>query len=324
MSAAVLVGDALEQLRSLPSGSVHCVVTSPPYWGLRDYGVDGQIGLEASLAEFLAKLVAVFEEVRRVLRDDGTCWVNMGDCYVTPANTGTGWNSVINGKGTQIEAGRASRAVRRTRASTGGLKQKDLVGQPWRLAFALQDAGWYLRRDIIWHKPNPMPETVHDRPTTAHEYLFLLSKSQRYHYDAGAIRERASSATHRPVAGWAAGPGSHSSIDHNRDRMTRPRARHGDRPACGTRNRRSVWTIPVTPFRGAHFATFPRKLVEPCILAGCPVGGLVLDPFAGSGTTGVVAVSLGRSFLGIELNPSYAEMARSRLVGVQMRVPGVA
>ena len=345
MTYRLHVGDWIEQLRTLPDESVHCCVTSPPYWGLRDYGVAGQCGLEASLAEFLAKLVAGFEEVRRVLRKDGTCWVNMGDCYVTKQNTGTGWNSQINGRGTQIEAGKASRHLHRTKASTGGLKQKDMVGQPWRLAFALQDAGWYLRRDIIWHKPNPMPETVHDRPATAHEYLFLLTKSHRYHYDADAVKERCTGRTHArghgvnakirvPVAGWASGPGSHSAKDHNQPGRPKPRQNASfsaaiSGPVVDRRNRRSVWTIPCAPFKGAHFATYPEKLVEPCILAGCPRDGVVLDPFTGSGTTGAVALRLGRSFVGIELNPQYAAMADRRLAeawanGVQERIEGVA
>ncbi len=320
--------DALNGLRAMPDESVNCIVTSPPYWGLRDYGVVGQIGLEASLAEFLSRLVEVFEEARRVLRKDGTCWINMGDCYVTRTNTGTGWNSQINGKGTQIEAGKASRQVRKNRTSSGGLKQKDLVGQPWRLAFALQDCGWYLRRDIIWSKTNPMPETVHDRPATSHEYLFLLTKSARYQYDAHAVMEPVTGRTHirghgvnakiKMVSGWDTGPGSHTATQHNTGGKARCRQNASfsaaiSGPRLEKRNRRSVWTIPCSPFKGAHFATYPEKLVEPCILAGCPVGGVVLDPFAGSGTTGVVAVRHGRNFIGIELNPQYAEMARQRI-----------
>ena len=360
----IRTGDALELLRQMPDDSVQCCITSPPYWGLRDYGVAGQMGLEASLQEYLGRMVAVFDEVLRVLRKDGTCWVNMGDCYVTRANTGTGWNSQINGKGTQIEAGKASRQCRKTRASTGGLKQKDLVGQPWRIAFAMQNAGWFLRRDIIWQKTNPMPETVHDRPATAHEYLFLLTKSPRYHYDAKAIMEPVTGRTHlrghgvnakiRTVAGLDTGPGRHETIKHavspkdvGRDNQgLKHSAKFGRGPGWRSRqnasfsaaisgqvsdrrNRRSVWTIPCMPFKGAHFATFPERLVEPCILAGCPEGGLVIDPFAGSGTTGVVAVRHGRRFVGIELNPDYAAMAQKRIAaevakGRQQTIPGVA
>jgi DNA modification methylase len=348
MSWELHTGDAVEVLRTLPSESVQTCITSPPYWGLRDYGVDGQIGLEASLAEYFGKLLAVFAEVRRVLRPDGTLWVNMGDCYVTKANTGTGWNSTINGQATQIEAGKAARQRRRTKVATGGLKQKDLVGQPWRLAFALQDAGWYLRRDIIWHKPSPMPEACTDRPTTAHEYLFLLAKNERYHYDARAVMEPVTGGAHarghgvnpKAVGGWDAGQQTdHSAIAFAKPdadaaraftaRRTQAVDREAKQPAARPRqnasfsaavsqlvtmrNRRSVWKVASVPFKGAHFATFPPKLVEPCVLAGCPVGGLVLDPFAGSGTTGVVAVQHGRSFVGIELNPDYAEMARKRI-----------
>lgn len=320
------IGDCLDVLRSMPENSVDCVVTSPPYWGMRDYGVSGQFGLERNFSAYLARMVGVFGLVHRVLRPSGTLWVNMGDSYVTNANTGTGWNSVVNGKGTQIEAGKASRQCRRTRASTGGLKHKDMVGQPWALAFALRDAGWFLRRDIIWHKPNPMPETVHDRPATAHEYVFLLTKSGRYHYDAEAVKEPVTSNTHirghgvnakiRSVTGWDTGPGNHNVLKHNRVGRSRQNASFSaaiSGPVTDRRNLRSVWSIPCQPFKGAHFATFPERLVEPCILAGCPRGGLVVDPFAGSGTTGVVALRHGRSFLGIELNPEYAAMARERL-----------
>jgi DNA modification methylase len=329
MTYEIRTGDALEQLRAMPAESVNCCVTSPPYWGLRDYGVGGQIGLEGSLQEFLGKLVAVFEEVRRVLRPDGTCWVNMGDCYVTqapgndrPDHSG---NDRTGTRGLQGASRRAQRIMKPKRPP--GLKMKDLVGQPWRLAFALQDAGWYLRRDIIWSKTNPMPETVHDRPATSHEYLFLLSKSKRYHYDAKAVMEPCTGRTNARGHGvnakirggltsWQNGPGSHDTVAHNKARgRVRQNASFSASIAgpVDKRNRRSVWTIPCQPFKGAHFATFPPALVRPCILAGCPAGGLVLDPFTGSGTTGVVAMQEGRRFVGIELNPDYAEMARQRI-----------
>jgi len=269
MSHHLRIGDALEQLRLIPSGSVHCCITSPPYWGLRDYNVAGQIGLESSLDDFLQRLVAVFTEVRRVLRDDGTCWVNMGDSYVTSANTGTGWNSQINGKRTQIESGRASRAVRRTKISTGGLKQKDLIGQPWLLAFALRASGWWLRQDIIWHKPNPMPETVSDRCTRAHEYLFLLTKGQHYHFDAGAIATPIKPKTLTVRTAPTKGDGTGSAGEKVNAWM----AANGGRKHPQTANRRTVWSISARPFPGAHFATFPDELVEPCVLAGCPRGG---------------------------------------------------
>lgn len=356
MTFRLLVGDSFDLLASMPDDSIDCVVTSPPYWGLRDYGVAGQLGLERSFQGYLQRMVALFGHVQRVLRPAGTLWVNMGDSYVTNANTGTGWNSAINGKGTQIEAGKASRACRRNSATTGGLKQKDMMGQPWALAFALRDAGWFLRRDIIWHKPNAMPETVHDRPATAHEYVFLLTKSGRYHYDADAVKEPVTGNTHlrghgvnakiRAVSGWDTGPGGHRTIVHAALPKDLDRAdlglKHSGKfgrgpgwrarqnasfsaaisgPVTDSRNLRSVWTIPIQPFKGAHFATYPERLVEPCILAGCPRGGVVLDPFAGSGTTGVVALRHGRSFLGIELNPEYAAMARERLNAASAEAP---
>jgi DNA modification methylase len=324
----VITGDAIKTLRGMPAESVQCVVTSPPYWGLRDYGVKGQIGLEDSLQEFLARLVAVFEEVRRVLRPDGTCWVNMGDCYVTKPH---GSGSRFDPKAPRRNRTDGNRCNRKPMI---GLKQKDMVGQPWRLAFALQDAGWYLRRDIIWSKTNPMPETVHDRPATSHEYLFLLSKSKRYHYDAKAVMEPCTGRTHLRghgvnakirggLSSWQNGPGSHDTIAHNKSRgrvRQNPSFSASIAGQVDKRNRRSVWTIPCSPFKGAHFATFPQGLVRPCILAGCPAGGLVLDPFAGSGTTGVVCMQEGRRFVGIELNPDYAQMARER-IGAELANP---
>jgi DNA modification methylase len=311
----VHTGDALAVLRTMDAESVHCVVTSPPYWGLRDYGVDGQIGLEPTLAEFLAQLVAVFEEVRRVLRKDGTCWVNMGDAYA-------GSTQGRRTQGPMITGRRAAAINARKRPGlSDGFKHKDLMGMPWRLAFALQDAGWYLRADVIWSKNNPMPESVVDRPTRSHEYLFLLSRSARYRYDGSAIREHALVGNHhrnvvRDMPSHVPGKAVHKGLWRTADK------------AAG-RNRRSVWSIATNPYRGAHFATFPPKLVEPCILSGCPEGGTVLDPFAGSGTTGAVAVANGRSFVGIELNPHYADMARKRIgaadpIGRQAVIEGVA
>ena len=296
MTATVHTGEALAVLRSLPDESVHCCVTSPPYWGLRDYGVDGQIGLEETPAEFLARLVAVFDEVRRVLRDDGVCWVNMGDSYATHA--GQQGNGQMRGRGV------TGARIGRTSDRGLGFKPKDLIGMPWRLAFALQEAGWWLRSDCIWSKPNPMPESVTDRPTKAHEYVFLLTKSARYWWDAEAVKE--------PATGQA--PGNTSPQKHD-DGQKRNRTKAGLArvQATDARNLRTVWTIATQPFHGAHFATFPEALAERCILAGCPDGGTVLDPFTGSGTTGVVAVRHGRSFVGCELNPDYADMARRRV-----------
>jgi DNA modification methylase len=305
----ILQGDCLDVLQTLPSESVHTCVTSPPYWGLRDYGVAGQIGLERTPKEYVAKMVAVFQEVRRVLRGDGTCWVNLGDTYAQ--NGGPGWQ----GKNGQ-RADRRFTATRDTvgmreamRRPPGTLKPKDMVGIPWRVAFALRADGWYLRSDIIWYKPNPMPESVTDRPTKAHEYLFLLSKSERYAYDAEAIAEPV--LTSRLVCG---GNGK-SWHDHKDDLVRGNRVDDQSKKFTafdGKRNKRTVWTIPSAPFSDAHFATFPPDLIKPCILAGCPVGGTVLDPFGGSGTTGMVALELGRKAILIELNPAYVEMQRQR------------
>lgn len=323
------LGDALTVLRTLPDQFVHCVVTSPPYWGLRDYGVDGQIGLEETPWRFVDRLVEVFDEVRRVLRDDGTLWLNLGDSYFSRhAPGGVGANSTINGTATQDEYRRAANVLDRSRVE--GLKSKDLIGVPWRAAFALQAAGWYLRQDVIWHKPAPMPESVRDRCTKAHEYLFLLSKSERYFFDADAIAEPASTAELKHPKGWASGDEPHGAaefrarVGRSGNKERKPATQRGC-PSNGvdgnvpwegtTRNKRSVWTVAPQPFAGAHFATFPEKLVEPCILAGCPEGGTVLDPFAGSGTTLAVAIKHHRKGLGIELNEKYCEIARQRIGG---------
>ena len=287
------IGDCLTVLRTLPDGFANTCVTSPPYWGLRDYGHDGQIGLEETPDAYVERMVAVFREVRRVLRDDGTLWLNLGDSYNGSSGgatekQGTNAGSFHNG-GVRLAP---------------GLKPKDLVGIPWRVAFALQADGWYLRSDIIWHKPNPMPESVTDRPTKAHEYVFLMSKSPRYYYDADAIKERATRAS------------SGNKARHCHD-GTRGRSDHLGASIPWTnddsgRNKRSVWTVTTRPFSGAHFACYPPELIKPCIAAGCPEGGTVLDPFFGSGTTGMVAESLGRRWFGIELNPEYEPLIRQR------------
>lgn len=378
----ILIGDVLDMLASLPDESVHCVVTSPPYWGLRDYGVAGQIGLEPTIDEYLARMVAVFREVRRVLRRDGTLWLNMGDSYA-----GSWGAQGRQGKSGEL-AGRSGCAARLIAAAakresgtsslsqTPGLKAKDLVGQPWRLALALQADGWWLRSDIIWAKPNPMPSSVTDRPGVAHEYVFLLTKSAKYFYDAEAVRVPAADVTIK------------DRVDTGRFRADRgfpgaPSAGGGRLGDRNTRSLRSVWTIPVGGFPGAHFATFPPALVEPCIKAGTSQRGVcaqcgapwgrevdkvfvrqqdvseerayhrpgsldpssgwagtprgtthttttgwrpgctcatretrpavVLDPFLGSGTTALVALTMGRDFVGIELNPEYAAMAQRRI-----------
>jgi site-specific DNA-methyltransferase (cytosine-N4-specific) len=301
-------GDCIETMRGMPDGIVNTCVTSPPYFGLRDYGHAGQIGLEETPAEFVAKLVEVFREVRRVLRDDGTLWLNLGDSYAANRSYQVP-STLMNGDTTnQAQAG----SGRGMLASDFGLKPKDLIGIPWRVALALQADGWYLRQDIIWHKPNPMPESVTDRCTKAHEYIFLLSKSATYHYDHEAVKEPASQSS-----GWA------KQRKAGEDTWKYGRAAGGDPNSTngigGTlalgdeRNKRSVWTVATQAYSGAHFATFPTALIEPCILAGAPAGGVVLDPFFGSGTTGQVAQNLGRQFIGCELNPAYEALQTERL-----------
>lgn len=301
----ILQGEALAVLKTLKDQSVHCIVTSPPYFGLRDYGSDGQVGLEKTPELFVQRLVEIFREARRVLRDDGTLWLNLGDSYAANRKGGS------QGKNGQ-------RANRRFTASVipkmgDGLKNKDLIGIPWRVAFALQADGWYLRSDIIWSKPNPMPESVIDRPTKSHEYIFLISKSPTYYYDAEAIKEPSI---------WY---GKDKRSDKGNFRYEGKRTidtsgkngQQGFAVITEKRNRRSVWTITTKPYKGAHFATFPPDLVEPCILAGSPKGGVVMDPFFGSGTTGAVANKHSREYLGIEINPAYIALAEERIANVQ-------
>lgn len=440
MSATIHVGDSLAVLKTLPSESVQCVVTSPPYWGLRDYGSEGQMGLERTPAEYISKMVEVFREVRRVLRSDGTCWVNMGDSY----SNDTKWGGTSGGKNyTSAEGGYQGQRVRRRdtdcdpkrgecaigqpiSSNCSGLKPKDLVGMPWRLAFALQADGWWLRSDIIWHKPNPMPESVTDRPTKSHEYIFLLTKAERYFYDAEAIKEEVTGEAHARGNGvnpkamgvpkawdWDIGsnrtlvsghprktPGVNSRIYQDRDpkHPTARKVKQNESFSAAvnelvtSRNKRTVWNVATQAFPEAHFATFPEELITPCILAGtsekgcCSACGapweriiepseqyakalgtgfhdhsadlaegmqqlrgkngqnkardefgvhfadyrtvgwmatcqcnpqtkpcVVLDPFAGSGTTGVVALRYHRNFIGIELNPEYAALAERRI-----------
>lgn len=338
------VGDCLEVMRGMAAGTVQTCVTSPPYFGLRDYGVDGQIGLEATPAEFVNRLVEVFREVRRLLRDDGTLWLNLGDSYAT----GSKWGGSTGGKAAFGLHGLGGCGRNKT---TPGLPDKNLIGIPWRVAFALQEDGWYLRQDIIWSKPNPMPESVTDRCTKAHEYLFLLSKSPRYYYDHGAIREPAAPSS---IARWAQDVDSQAGSDRvpgktngamkavggrsKRDSFARAGAlaehvlpgqsaaqhrvdREDDNFDTASRNKRSVWTVATVPSQEQHFAMFPERLIEPCILAGSPAGGVVLDPFIGAGTTGVVAERLGRKWVGCELNRGYAERAAARIRAVQ---PGLS
>jgi DNA modification methylase len=311
VSVRVIIGDVREKLAELPDESVHCVVTSPPYFGLRDYGVPGQIGLEPTPDAYVAEMVAVFREVRRVLRKDGVLWLNLGDSYSSNAQTQStpvasgGWFGAAGGAG-RLEKPSEQISVSRPNGWKTGLKPKDLIGIPWRVAFALQADGWWLRQDIIWAKPNPMPESVTDRCTKAHEYVFLLSKSERYWFDAAAISEAASLNSHGALNG---DPGFRARSTGNHSGPL------GLVSSDGTRNRRSVWTITTQPFPEAHFATFPPELPELCIKAGCPVGGTVLDPFGGAGTTGLVADRLGRNAILIELNPQYAGMAERRVTG---------
>jgi DNA modification methylase len=300
-------GDCLETLRGMPGGIVNTCVTSPPYFGLRDYGHAGQIGLEPTPDEFVSKLVAVFAEVRRVLRDDGTLWVNMGDSYAG----GGGGN--YSKSAVQVDHGQHITNVRNRPdwLASVGVKAKDLIGVPWMLAFALRADGWYLRQDIIWAKPNPMPESVTDRCTKSHEYIFLLSKSATYRYDAEAIKE-AATWTRENNPDWQAQRAETNAKKGAGNRNAADGGFTGWSPEDG-RNKRSVWTVSTKPYAGAHFATFPTDLIEPCVLAGAPAGGVVLDPFFGSGTTGQVAQALGRRFIGCELNETYKPLQDERL-----------
>jgi DNA modification methylase len=301
----IIEGDALAGLGALRDGSAQTCVTSPPYFGLRDYGAEGQIGLEDTPELYVTRLVEVFREVHRVLRDDGTAFLNLGDSY---AGSGKGGNP--EGSKWKGFVGKPQREAAAT-AHAGkdrlyGLKPKDLIGVPWMVAFALRADGWYLRQEIIWHKPNPMPESVTDRCTKAHEQIFLLAKSPRYYYDAGAIAETAIRAGEIPGGGRE----GRNEVD---ERVSFFSTKNAAMPVSEKRNKRSVWTVAPKPYPGAHFATFPTELITPCVLAGSKEGDTVLDPFAGSGTTGVVALRHNRNFVGCELNPSYCEMARKRI-----------
>jgi site-specific DNA-methyltransferase (adenine-specific)/site-specific DNA-methyltransferase (cytosine-N4-specific) len=268
LQAGILIGDSRELLRGIPDQTFQMCVTSPPYWGLRDYGIPGQIGAEGTIEAYCESMTAIFREVRRTLRDDGTLWLNLGDSYTSG---GRGWRDVDDRN--------AARGMGYRAPTPAGLKAKDLIGVPWRVAFALQADGWYLRTDIIWHKPNGQPESVKDRPARSHEYVFLLAKNERYFYDAEAMKE--------PTA-----------------------------DGKGTRARRSVWSLNTEPYAGAHFAAFPPDLARLCIMGGSRAGDLVLDPFLGSGTTGMVALQEGRGFTGMELNGEYADLARERIAGI--------
>lgn len=292
----ILIGDNRQTLTTIPDQSIQCCVTSPPYWGLRDYGHDGQIGLEQTPDEYVEQMVAVFRQVHRVLSDDGTLWLNLGDSYA--GNTSRASNNGRAGFGNKREG---------VFTKTGdGLKNKDLVGIPWRVAFALQADGWYLRQDIIWHKPNPLPESVTDRCTKSHEYIFLLSKSAKYYFDHLAMREPSANLGKTKIRFGGNKYGDSDDPKHS----TKSGNEYID---TGFRNKRSVWTVTTRPFKGAHFATFPTQLIEPCILAGSKQGDTILDPFFGAGTTGLVAQRHNRKWIGCELNPDYAAIAQQRL-----------
>ena len=293
-------GDALEILKTFPDEFIDCVVTSPPYWGLRDYGVNGQLGLEKTPEEYVKKMILLFREIKRVLKKDGTVWLNLGDSYISAKGRYSSSPQTISNK-------YRNEPIKNNRPDLKKhpyLKDKDLAGIPWRVAFALQIDGWYLRQDIIWHKPNPMPESVKDRCTKAHEYMFLLTKSHKYYFDWKAIAEKAAYDGRKDE--FYKGGKKDISIDaHARWQKDD----NGNR----IKNKRSVWTVPTEQFKDAHFAVYPKQLIIPCIKSGCPVGGIVLDPFMGSGTTAIVALMLERKYIGIELNSEYIEIARRRL-----------
>ena len=299
----IILGDCITGMKTLPDGCVHTCVTSPPYCGLRDYsGGDSELGQEETVDGYVQNMVEVFREVRRILRDDGTLWLNLGDTYA--ANRTYQVRQSVQGEyctNDERYGGRGSKVPE-------GLKSKDLIGIPWRVAFALQADGWYLRQDIIWHKPNPMPESVEDRCTKAHEYIFLLSKKPKYYYDHEAVKE--------PVACSTVNRLSQKNLPNQNGSTRVPGKTNGNMKAVGnteTRNRRSVWTVTTKGYKGAHFAVYPEDLIVPCVLAGCPENGTVFDPFTGSGTTAVVALKNGRNFIGTELNPEYVKLAQERI-----------
>jgi len=317
----ILHGNNIKTLKSIPDGFVNCCVTSPPYYGLRDYGIDGQIGLEKTPEEYIQKLVQVFREVRRVLKDDGTLWVNIGDSYAGSGKGSATHPESVSKYKQGTNCGMIGKSAVK-KVSWGECKPKDLMGIPWMLALALRDDGWYLRQDIIWHKPNPMPESVSDRCTKAHEYIFLLSKSARYYFNSEAISEPAAESTIARInQDVAEQRGSYRQPDKINGPMKAAAPRYGGKTdkSIGIydyslrRNKRSVWTVNTASFRDAHFAVFPEKLILPCILAGCKKGGVVLDPFMGSGTTAVVAVKNLRKYIACEINPEYIKIAEKRI-----------
>jgi len=301
LNIEILQGDCIESLKKLEDQSINTCITSPPYWGLRNYNDESkQLGMEDTPEEFVENLVNVFREVKRVLRDDGTVWLNLGDSYNTTQAGNKTWGDGVGANKHYVDG-----SIPKKRNLIQGLKKKDLVGIPWRVAFALQQDGWYLRQDIIWHKPNPMPESVKDRCTKAHEYIFLLSKNVKYYFDNEAIKEDAK---------YPQGPNSPQSIKKGKGEFGMDtRGGLSKIGALAKKNKRSVWTITTKPFKGAHFATFPKDLIEPCVLAGCLEGGTVLDPFGGSGTTGIVAAQHNRNAVLLELNQEYIDLANARI-----------
>jgi DNA modification methylase len=315
MTVKILQGNCLDKLKDLPEQSVNTCITSPPYWGLRDYKEGEQLGLEETPEEFVNNLVEVFREVKRVLRDDGTVWLNLGDSYANQrsgegADTLKNLNVNTHGYKNPTEKQEKTNKNFNKTLNYGNLKPKNLVGIPWRVAFALQQDGWYVRQDIIWHKPNPMPESVTDRCTKAHEYIFLLSKQAKYYYDNEAIKEDCVGKDERKWSDTYDNVGSVVQGDTNADIK---RTKRYSKDGSFKRNKRSVWTVTTKPFKGAHFATFPHDLIEPCVLAGCPEGGTVLDPFGGAGTTALVANNYNRNAILIELNQDYIDLATERL-----------
>jgi len=311
MAINILQGDCVESLNKLEDQSINTCITSPPYWGLRNYNdEEKQLGMEDTPEEFVDNLVNVFREVKRVLRDDGTLWLNLGDSYANQ-RSGEGADTLknlnVNTHGYKNPTKKQEKTNKNFNKTLnyGNLKPKNLVGMPWRVAFALQQDGWYLRQDIIWHKPNPMPESVRDRCTKAHEYIFLLSKKPKYYYDHEAIKEDAK---------YPQGPNSPQSIKKGKGEFGMDtRGGLSKIGALAKKNKRSVWKVSTKPFKGAHFATFPKDLIEPCVLAGCPEGGTVLDPFGGSGTTGIVAAQHNRNAVLLELNQEYIDLAKERI-----------
>ncbi len=297
----IFLSDCITGLQTLPDNSINCCVTSPPYYGLRDYGVDGQIGLEETPELYVAKMVEVFREVKRVLKKDGTLWLNLGDSYWGSGQcSGHDEFTKNGGRNTSVYGAIKGHTLKKSEA----YKPKDLIGIPWMLAFALRADGWYLRQDLIWHKPNPMPESVTDRCTKSHEYIFLLSKSAKYYYDADAIKEE----TVTFDMGVRDRDNSRLNNTPGRSKMKGLVTNNYE-----SRNKRSVWTVTTKPFKESHFATFPEDLISPCVLAGCPEDGIILDPFMGAGTTALVARKLNRNYVGFELNPEYKKIAEKRL-----------